>query len=134
MTLDCLYIILQFEQPAPERKFQYKGTRNNSGDSVGTATRLRGERYGVTGSSSGGGKRLFSSLKRQDRLCSPHSLLFNGHRASFSGVKRTGHGVNQSPPSSAQLKSDWCYTSTPLCAFMVCIKTNASTLSASPKV
>jgi hypothetical protein len=47
MIVECLYVVLQFEQPAPASKFRYVGARNNSGGSVGTATRLRCERSGV---------------------------------------------------------------------------------------
>jgi hypothetical protein len=132
MIFECLYVILQFEQPAPERKFLYVCARN-SGDSVGTATRPRCERSGVQGSSSSGGKR-FSSPKRKDRLWGPQSLLFNGQRGSFSGVNRPGRGVNQASPSSAQHKNDWSYTSTPLCAFKACTGKNSPTLSVLPKL
>jgi hypothetical protein len=36
----------------------------------------------------------------------PYSLLYNGHRVSFSGVKRPGSGVNHPPPSSAEVKEN----------------------------
>jgi len=32
------------------------------------------------------------------------SLLYNGHRVSFSGVKRLGRGADHPPPSSAEVK------------------------------
>jgi hypothetical protein len=38
-----------------------------------------------------------------DLLCGPHSLLSNGHRESFSGVK-AWPGCDHSPPSSAEVK------------------------------
>jgi hypothetical protein len=34
----------------------------------------------------------------------PPSLLYNGYRLSFKGVKRPGLDVNHSPPSSAEVK------------------------------
>jgi hypothetical protein len=34
------------------------------------------------------------------------------------GVKRPGHAADHSPPSSAEVKNAWSYTSTPLYAFM----------------
>ena len=42
------------------------------------------------------------------------NLLFNGYHGSFLGVKWQKHEDNRSAPSSAQLKNDWSYTSTPL--------------------
>jgi hypothetical protein len=38
---------------------------------------------------------------------------------SVSGVKRPGRGANHSPPSSAEVKNTWIYTSTPPYVFMV---------------
>ena len=40
----------------------------------------------------------------QDRPWGPPSLLHNGYRVSFPGVKRPGRGVNKPPPSSAKVK------------------------------
>jgi hypothetical protein len=37
---------------------------------------------------------------------------------SFPGVKRQGREVDHSPPTSAEVKKMWNYTSTPLCVFM----------------
>jgi hypothetical protein len=34
----------------------------------------------------------------------PPSLLYNGYRVYFPGVKRPGRGVNHPPPSSAEVK------------------------------
>jgi hypothetical protein len=42
-----------------------------------------------------------------------------GTRDSFSGVKRPGREANHSPPSSAEFKNAWSYTSTPQYVFMV---------------
>jgi len=44
----------------------------------------------------------------------PPSLLFNGYRASATGIRLLGHGVKRSPSSSAEVKNGWSYTSTPL--------------------
>ena len=41
---------------------------------------------------------------RPDRHWSPPSLLYNGYRLSFPGVKRPGRGVNHLPSSSARVK------------------------------
>ena len=38
------------------------------------------------------------------RYWDPPSLLYNGYRVSFPGVKRPGRGVNHPPPSSAEVK------------------------------
>jgi hypothetical protein len=42
------------------------------------------------------------------------SFLYNGYWVSFPGVKRPGRGVDDSPSSSAQVKNEWSWTSTPL--------------------
>jgi hypothetical protein len=41
-----------------------------------------------------------------------------GARGSSPGVKRLGREADHSPPSSIEVKNNWIYTSTPLCAFM----------------
>jgi hypothetical protein len=41
---------------------------------------------------------------RPDRLWGLHSLLYDGYRLSFSGVKRPGGGVKHPPQSSAKNK------------------------------
>jgi hypothetical protein len=43
----------------------------------------------------------------------------NGNYGSFVGVKWPGREANNSPPHSAEIKSEWNYTSTPPYAFMV---------------
>ena len=44
----------------------------------------------------------------------PLGLLFSGYRALFPGVKRPGTtDIDHSPPSSAEVKNGWSYTSTP---------------------
>jgi hypothetical protein len=47
-------------------------------------------------------KKKFSH--RPDRPWGPPSLLYNGYRVSFPGVKRPGHGVDHPPSSSARVK------------------------------
>jgi hypothetical protein len=41
---------------------------------------------------------------RPDRPWGPPSLLYNGYRFSFPGVKRPGRGVHHPPPSNAEVK------------------------------
>jgi hypothetical protein len=61
---------------------------------------------------------VFSS-RRPDRLWGPRSLLFSGYRGDVSpGLKRQGREADHLPPTSAEVKKLWIYTSTPLYAFM----------------
>jgi hypothetical protein len=46
------------------------------------------------------------------------SLPINGYWSSFPGIKRPGCEVDHSPPSNAEIKNEWSYTSAPLYAFM----------------
>jgi hypothetical protein len=62
--------------------------------SVGIATR-----YGLDGPGIG---EIFRS--RPDRPWGPPSLLYNGYRVTFPGVKRPGRGVDHPPSSSARVK------------------------------
>jgi hypothetical protein len=55
----------------------------------------------VRGSNPGGGE-IFRS--RLDRPWGPPSLLYNGYRVSFPGVKRPNRGVDHPPSSSAEVK------------------------------
>jgi hypothetical protein len=55
---------------------------------------------------------LFHTLPDQPR--SPYSLLYDGYRGCFPGVKRPGHGVDRPSPSTAK------YTLFPLCISMAC--------------
>jgi hypothetical protein len=43
---------------------------------------------------------------RPDLPWVPPSLLYNGYRVSFPGIKRTGHGINHPPPLSPILKKE----------------------------
>jgi len=45
------------------------------------------------------------------RLWGPPSFLFSGYGISFPGVKHPGREVHHSPPSSAEVMSDWSYIS-----------------------
>ena len=56
---------------------------------------------------------FFSSPKYPDLLWGPPSLLINGYRGYFPGIKRPGRDYRHSPPSSVEIKNDWSYTSTP---------------------
>ena len=55
----------------------------------------------VRGSNPGG---VQISHTRPDQSWGPPSLLYNGYRVYFPGVKRPGRGVNHSPPSSVEVK------------------------------
>jgi hypothetical protein len=55
-----------------------------------------------------------SSLSRPERLWGPPSLLSTG----YLGLKRPGREADHSPPSSAEVKNAWGYTSTPQYVFM----------------
>jgi hypothetical protein len=64
--------------------------------------------------------RIFSSPRCPYRLWGPPSLLFNGYRGLFpAGVKRPGREADNSPPTCAEVKKMWIYTSIPLSSFMV---------------
>jgi hypothetical protein len=54
----------------------------------------------------------FSSPKRQDQLWNQPSILFSGYRASLL-VKRPMREFSHAPPSSAEVKNEWSYTSIP---------------------
>jgi len=62
---------------------------------------------------------FFSSPLSPDQLWNSPNLIFNGHRGALNpGVKRPGREVTTHlhPPSSAQVKNAWGYTSiSPIC-------------------
>jgi hypothetical protein len=60
------------------------------------------------------GSRIFPSPRRSDQLLGPPNLLSNG----YGGVKQQGREADHSPPSSAEVKKMWIYSSTPPYAFM----------------
>jgi hypothetical protein len=57
------------------------------------------------GSIPGRGKRFSSTPQRPYRLWGPFSLISNGYRAVFPGVKQPGREADHSPPSSAEVKN-----------------------------
>jgi hypothetical protein len=66
------------------------------------------------GSTPGRGWEFFSSQPCPHLLWGPTNLLSNGYREFSTGVKRSGRDADHSPPSSAEVKSVWSYTSTPI--------------------
>jgi hypothetical protein len=60
----------------------------------------------VQGSNPGRGKIFFSSPKRPDRLWCPPSILLNGYRGSFPGVRRSEGDADRWPPSAAEVKNE----------------------------
>ena len=69
------------------------GYRSRYSDSLRAGT--------VRGSNPGGGE-IFRT--HPHRPWGPRSLLYNGYRVSFEGVKWPGRGVDHPPPSSAEIK------------------------------
>jgi hypothetical protein len=66
------------------------------------------------------GPRIFSSPYNPDKLLGPPSLLHNGYQQLFHpGAELHGREADQSPPSSAEVKETWIYTSTPPFIFIV---------------
>ena len=55
-------------------------------------------------------------LHRNDSKAPP-TLLFNGYRGSFLGVKRPGRDADQLFPSSAEVENEWSHAS----AFPFCL-------------
>jgi hypothetical protein len=65
----------------------------------------------------------FYSSQCTDLLWGPPSLYSMGIRSSFLGVKRLGCKADHLPPSSAEVKDVWSYTSTPpICLHGVAVK------------
>jgi hypothetical protein len=69
-------------------------------------------------SSSPGRVKNFSSPGSPGRVWDPPILLPMGTGESFPWVKRPGREADHSPPTSADVKEIWLYTSTPSYAFM----------------
>ena len=61
---------------------------------------------------------FFPSPECPDWLFGPTVLLFTAVPRFFLVVKQPGREVNHSPPSGAEVKNEWCYTSPPLYVFM----------------
>jgi hypothetical protein len=62
--------------------------------------------------------RIFSSPRRPDWFWGPPSLLSNGYWKFSPGIKRPGREADHSPPTSAEVKNTWFYTSTTPYVFM----------------
>jgi hypothetical protein len=67
------------------------------------------------GSNPSSDNKFFSSPKCPEQLWEPTSLLFDGYRGSFLGIRaqHLGHAVDHSLPSSAEVKKEWSYTTAP---------------------
>jgi hypothetical protein len=72
------------------------------------------------GSNPGRVKRFFSSAKHPHWLWVLPGLLFTGYWCSFVRLKWSGHEVNKSLQSYAEVKDEWRYPSFPLYPFMMC--------------
>jgi len=59
------------------------------------------------------GQRFFSSPKRPNRLWDPPNLLISGYRRSLPEIKRLRCAYDIWNPSSADVKNEWSYTSSP---------------------
>jgi hypothetical protein len=66
--------------------------------------------WAVRGSNPGGGEIFRAS---PDRSWGLPSLLYNGCRVFPGGKERPGRDTDPSPPSSAVVKKEYSYTSTP---------------------
>jgi hypothetical protein len=64
------------------------------------------------------GSRIITSPRRPNGFGVHPTSYPKGTGSSFPGVKRPGREVNHSPPTSAEVKKMWIYTSTPPYAFM----------------
>ena len=71
---------------------------------------IKGITLQVRGSNRGGGE-IFRTCP--DRPWGPPSLLYNGYRVFPGGKERPGRDADPSPPSSAVVKKEQSYTSTP---------------------
>jgi len=73
----------------------------------------------IQGSNSVRGKKYFCLPKHPDQLGQPSSL-FSMYISSSPEVKQPEHKVQQSPPSSSEVKNEYSYACTPpLCCHCV---------------
>ena len=70
-------------------------------------------RAGLSGVRIPSGARNYPLFRKPRQLWCPVCLLFIGYRGTYTGVKRPGGKVDLSPPSSAEVKNEWSYASTP---------------------
>lgn len=54
-----------------------------------------------------------SVFKRPDHLWGPPSIVFSGYRGSVLGERQTWYEAKQLPASTARVRNEWSYTSTP---------------------
>jgi hypothetical protein len=99
-----------------KERYQYgDGSRDSS---VGIATHYGLEDYGG-GSSRPDSVKKFSLLRIVQTGSGVHPTSYKmGTAGSIPGVKRQGREADHSPPTSAEVKKMWNYTSTPLYVFM----------------
>jgi hypothetical protein len=94
----------------------YSGWSRDSAVSIATGyglDDLRGQ------SSSPGGARIFSPSKSSRLALGSSQPPIQSVPGTLSqGVKRQGHETDHSPPTTAEVKKMWIYTSTPPYAFM----------------
>jgi hypothetical protein len=67
------------------------------------------------------GSTIFTSPYRSDYLWGPTNLLSNGYQGLFTrggGVKWQEREADHSPPTNAEVKKAWVYTSTSPYVFM----------------
>jgi len=66
---------------------------------------------------------------RPDWPWGPTSLLYNGYRVSFSGIKWPRRGVDHPPHLASRLKKVYSYNLLPLWAFVACCRVNSTFLT-----
>jgi len=70
------------------------------------------------GSITGRGRQFFSSPPREDRLSGAHSASYRmGTGNSFLGGKAARREADHSPPSDAEVKNAWSFSSSPQYVF-----------------
>jgi hypothetical protein len=91
---------------------------------------LPGHRLNNLGFNSQQGQEIFllSNTSRLAQGAHPH-LLFNGYWVSSSRIKLAWHEADHLPPSSAKVKNEWIYTSTPPCMTLWCTQAQLYSLA-----